>query len=134
MFFAGTILAFGFSSCSVLNRYQTPEVKTENLYRRDTAVKQSRNASDTTTVADIPWRAYFTDNNLIALIEEGLQHNADLQVAVLNIRQAEAQLNMARAAYFPDVSLVGQVTNLSTSNASRAFSHNANDVSPGIAV
>ena len=130
--FAGIILMTGLSSCAVSNRYQTPEVNTENLYR-DAAVERSQNASDTATVADIPWRAYFTDSNLIALIEEGLQHNADLQVAALNIRQAEAQLNIARAAYFPDVSLAGQVTNLSTSDANRAFSHNANDVSLGIA-
>jgi NodT family efflux transporter outer membrane factor (OMF) lipoprotein len=123
LFIAGIILAFGFSSCAILNRYQSPEIKTENLYRDNVS-------SD--TIADIPWKAYFTDSNLISLIEEGLQHNADLQVAVLNIRQAEAQLNMARAAYFPNISLAGQVTNLTTSDANRAFSHNSNEVSLGI--
>ncbi|MEA4915981.1 TolC family protein [Proteiniphilum sp.] len=125
--FTGIIFLFlGLSSCQVLNRYQTPEIDTSGLYRES-------HSDDTTTIADIPWREYFTDEYLIGLIEEGLQNNADLQVAVTGIRQAEAILNMARAAYFPTVSLTGQVTNTTRSDANKTLGYNSNNVTLGIA-
>ena len=120
------IIVFGFSSCAVTNRYQTPDVETSNLYR-------DYYSDDTTTIPHIPWKDFFIDNDLITLIEEGLDKNADLQMAVVNIRQAETNLSMARAAYFPAVALAGQVTNISTSDANKAFAYNANNFSLGIA-
>lgn len=125
--FAGIVSIFlGLSSCQVLNRYQIPETDTSDLYR-------DHHSGDTTTIADIPWREYFTDRYLIGLIEEGLENNADLQVAVTGIRQAEAVLNMTRASYFPTVSLTGQVSNMTTSDASKTLGYNSNNVSLGIA-
>ncbi|SFS69788.1 efflux transporter, outer membrane factor (OMF) lipoprotein, NodT family [Porphyromonadaceae bacterium NLAE-zl-C104] len=125
--FIGIVFVFlGLSSCQVLNRYQTPEIDTSDLYR-------DSHAGDTTTIADIPWREFFTDTYLIGLIEEGLEHNADLQVAVTGIRQAEAILNMARASYFPTVSLTGQVSNITTSDANKTLAYSSNNVTLGIA-
>ncbi|MDY9919052.1 MAG: TolC family protein [Proteiniphilum sp.] len=125
--FIGIVFVFlGLSSCQVLNRYQTPKIDTSDLYR-------DSHAGDTTTIADIPWREFFTDTYLIGLIEEGLENNADLQVAVTGIRQAEAILNMARASYFPTVSLTGQVSNMTTSDANKTLGYNSNNVSLGIA-
>lgn len=123
---AGVILLFGLSSCQVLNRYQTPEIEMSNLYR-------DSHSNDTTTIADIPWKEYFTDTFLIALIEEGIEKNADLQVAVSSIRQAEANLMMARASYFPTVSLAGQITNTTTSDANRTLGYNSSSPTLGIA-
>lgn len=129
--FAGIVFVFlGLSSCQVLNRYQTPEMDTSNLYRND---HRENYSGDTATIADIPWREYFTDAYLIGLIEESLEHNADLQVAVTTIRQAEANLNMARASYFPTVALTGQVTNTTTSDADKTLGYNSQNVSLGIA-
>lgn len=98
-------------SCQLVNKYQSPEIDTENLFR-DT------NTTDTTSIANIPWREYFTDPILQGLIEEGLANNFDLQIAETRIKQAEASLGMARAAYFPNVALVGNVdqTRLSAAN------------------
>jgi multidrug efflux system outer membrane protein len=129
--FAGIVFVFlGLSSCQVLNRYQTPEMDTSNLYRND---HRENYSGDTATIADIPWREYFTDAYLIGLIEESLEHNADLQVAVTTIRQAEANLNMARVSYFPTVALTGQVTNTTTSDADKTLGYNSQNVSLGIA-
>lgn len=129
--FTGIVFLFlGLSSCQVMNRYQTPEIDTSNLYRNNHSDSYS---GDTTTIADIPWREYFTDTYLVGLIEEALEHNADLQVAVTTIRQAEASLNMARASYFPTVALTGQVTNTTTSNADKTLGYNSQNVSLGIA-
>lgn len=98
----GLIVSIGLTSCQVSNQYKSPEVNTDSLFR-------DKLSADTTTIADIPWGEYFKDAVLQGLIEEGLQNNFDLRIAVTRIQQAEANLGMAKAAYFPNVSLVGQV-------------------------
>jgi NodT family efflux transporter outer membrane factor (OMF) lipoprotein len=99
----GLVASIGLSSCQVVNKYKSPEVDTTGLFRDETP-------TDTTTIANIPWREYFTDPILQGLIEEGLANNFDLQMSFARIKQAEASLSMARAAYFPSVALVGGVT------------------------
>jgi NodT family efflux transporter outer membrane factor (OMF) lipoprotein len=105
----GIVFAAGVSSCQVINKYQSPETDTADLYRTGFG------HDDTTTVAAIPWPEYFTDTNLQDLIEEGLRANFDLRTAYLRIQSAEAGLQIARAAYFPVASLNGQVTHARTS-------------------
>lgn len=107
----GLIALIGLPSCQVMNKYKAPEVNTENMFR-------DSNNTDTTTIADIPWKEYFTDPYLVALIDEGIGKNYDLQIAYTRIQQAEANLSIAKAAYFPDVSLVGQVNHSRSSNGS----------------
>jgi len=98
----GLIVSIGFSSCNITKKYQSPDYNSEDLFRGENPV-------DTTTIANIPWNEYFNDPILQALIEEGIERNFDLQIAYTRIQQAEASLGMARAAYFPNVALVGQV-------------------------
>ncbi|NDV69507.1 efflux transporter outer membrane subunit [Dysgonomonas sp. 25] len=98
----GLIASMILPSCQLVNGYKTPEVDTEGLFRDE-------NPTDTTTIASIPWRQYFSDPILQGLIEEGLTNNFDLLMAESRIKQAEASLTMARASYFPSVALVGQV-------------------------
>lgn len=107
----GLIALIGLPSCGVMNKYKMPELDTNNLYGEMTS-------SDTTTIANVPWKEYFTDPYLVALIDEGIDKNFDLQIAYTRIQQAEASLGMAKAAYFPDVSLVGQVNHSRSSNGS----------------
>lgn len=108
----GVILSMGLTSCGVLNssKYKSPEIDTQNMFRGE-------NPMDTTTIANIPWREYFADPALQALIDEGLNNNYDLRIAVTRIQQAEASLYVAKSAYFPTVALGGQVdhTRLSVS-------------------
>lgn len=105
----GLTASMGLTSCQVTNHYKSPEVNTDSLFRDKSSI-------DTATIADIPWREYFKDPILQGLIDEGLQNNFDLQIAVTRIQQAEANLGMAKAAYFPDVSLVGQAEHSRSSN------------------
>ncbi len=100
--FAGILLFMGLSSCQVVNKYKAPEIEDAYLFRAE-------NPNDTTSIGSIPWREYFTDPYLQALIEEGLEQNFDLKVAYTRIRQAEVSLGIARAAYFPTAALAGQV-------------------------
>lgn len=84
------------SSCQSNRNLPKPEVNTQALYRDANAA-----ATDTTTIADIPWKGYFTDVKLQALIQEGIDNNYDMLIAKTRIDQAEASLQMARAALFP---------------------------------
>lgn len=71
----GVILSMGFTSCGVLNsnKYKSPEVDASGMFRDE-------NPTDTTTIANIPWREYFSDPVLQALIDEGLTNNYDLHL------------------------------------------------------
>jgi multidrug efflux system outer membrane protein len=55
------------------------------------------------TAADIEWQTFFKDARLKRLIELALQNNRDLRVAVLNIEQTRAKLQVARADELPTV-------------------------------
>lgn len=121
----GVILSMGFTSCGVLNsnKYKSPEVDASGMFRDE-------NPTDTTTIANIPWREYFSDPILQALIDEGLTNNYDLRLAYNRIQQAEAGLYIAKSAYFPTVALGAQVTHTqkSISNGKeRVLGYNGGD-------
>ncbi len=99
----GVILSIGFTSCGIVSNYKAPEIDSQNMFRGE-------NPTDTTTIANIPWREYFTDPALQALIDEGLANNFDMRIAYTRIQQAEAGLVVAKSAYFPTIALAGQVT------------------------
>lgn len=87
------------SACSIYGRYSRPEeIKTDNLFGENVAI------GDTLSIAQIPWREFFTDKKLQALIEEGLRNNYDLKVATLRIDEAQASLRTARLSYIPSLS------------------------------
>lgn len=93
------ITALTLVSCGVYKPYSRPETETDGLYRDTVA------AADTTTLAALSWRELFTDPNLQVLIEQGLQHNTDLGIARLQVKEAEAVLMNARLSYLPSLSL-----------------------------
>lgn len=93
------IAALTLVSCGVYKPYSRPKTETDGLYRDTVA------AADTSTLAALSWRELFTDPNLQALIEQGLQHNTDLGIARLQVKEAEAVLMNARLSYLPSLSL-----------------------------
>ena len=87
--------------CANYRQYSRPDgIETGNLFGDDVA-----SDSDTVSVASIPWREFFTDTRLQALIDTALAYNSDLRIASLRVAQAEATLSAARLAYLPAVSL-----------------------------
>ena len=94
------------SSCGLYNKYERPEnVETSGLIRdvlsdRDTLVVQ-----DTASFGNLPWREVFTDPQLQALIEQGLQKNTNLLNAALNVQSYEAILRAAKLAFLPAVQI-----------------------------
>lgn len=101
-------------SCATYRNYSRPdEVRIENLFGEDSIF------SDTATAVPVPWREFFRDRRLQALIDTGLSNNSDLKIASLRVLQAEATLSAARLAWLPALSLSPQ-GNLSTYGGGQA--------------
>ncbi len=58
-------------------------------------------ATDTNNVAGINWKQYFTDPQLLQLIDSALAGNIDRQIALQRIEIARAGCRMAKAALLP---------------------------------
>jgi NodT family efflux transporter outer membrane factor (OMF) lipoprotein len=90
------------ASCKVTENYQRSTGLADNKLYRDI------NTADTTTIADIPWRQMFSDTLLQGLIQEGIDKNPDLKIAVARIKQAQANLRQSNASFYP--TLVGHAS------------------------
>lgn len=90
-------------ACKLRQPYTRPDAKTDSAYRGGTT-------NDTTTIASLSWKKMFKDAKLQDLIQEGITNNYDLKVAIARIKQADANLRQAKAAFFPTLSVAPQYT------------------------
>ncbi len=112
LYLFATVLALSISSCrSYKELAEVPAPDSKGIVR-DTL----GNGQDTTSVADMSWKEYFSDAKLQQLIEEGLNNNLNLKIAMSRIRQAEANMMMAGAANQPTVSAGWQLNHTRTSS------------------
>ncbi len=82
-------------------------------------------ADDSTSIAQLEWKQFFTDPVLQEIIDSVLTRNYDMQVALNTITMNEAYLKQARAAWLPTVQ-----ADLSA-NTSRPSENSLNGVSLG---
>ena len=87
---------FVVQSCFVAKDYEKPEVKTDNLYRTE-------QIADSTSLAKMSWDKIFTDQLLQNHINEAVQNNLDMKIALQNMAAAEATMKQGKAGYFPTV-------------------------------
>lgn len=89
-----------FSACSL------PKNTTEKL---STAVpaKYNATANDTATIATINWRKYFSDEQLLKLIDTALALNPDMQIALQHIEVARSGVRFAAGNLFPTIAAKG---------------------------
>ncbi len=85
-----------FQSCFVAKNYESPEVKTDNLYRIEQTL-------DSTSLASVSWDKLFTDPILQDYIREGLINNYDMKIAFQNLIAAEANMKQGKLGYLPSV-------------------------------
>ena len=103
MIFAAVTLLV--SSCGVYNKYERPDVNTTGLIRDAVSDVDTLAVQDTASFGNLPWRSVFTDPQLQQLIEQGLEHNANLQNAALTVQMYETMLKAAKLAFLPAVQI-----------------------------
>ncbi len=89
------------SSCGLYKKYERQEMSfVDSLYRR-----MNVGPSDTVSTASVSWDKMFTDPILQEWIRLGLEHNTDMNVAQLKVKESQAYLLAARGALLPGVSI-----------------------------
>lgn len=104
------------SSCKVSKDVPLPALGLPATYRT------APNA-DTSSVAGLPWRSFFTEPALQQLLDSATVRNNDLQLAIQNITSAQVALRQARLGNVPAVTLqAGVTTNRPSANSLNGIS------------
>ena len=98
------------SSCGLYNKYERPDVNADGLVRDPFSMTDTLAVTDTTSFGNLPWRSIFTDPQLQALIQQGLDNNPDLLNAALNVHMVNEALKIAKLAFLPSVAISPQGT------------------------
>jgi NodT family efflux transporter outer membrane factor (OMF) lipoprotein len=102
------------SSCHIYRNYQRPDnLPTDSLFRD----ADNQPVTDSLSLGDLPWQEIFQDTLLQQYIRYGLEHNTDMQTALLRVDQAKAQLTAAKLSFLPSLTLSPQGTLISTAGS-----------------
>ncbi|MBC7849699.1 MAG: efflux transporter outer membrane subunit [Chitinophagaceae bacterium] len=82
--------------CRTGKNYQRPEVLLPTQFNTPTF-------SDTSTIADIAWKQFFKDEQLLTLIDSGIQYNHNLLIAIKRIDIAQQQVRQSKMLYLPEI-------------------------------
>ncbi|HLX90074.1 MAG TPA: TolC family protein, partial [Puia sp.] len=94
----GFLMIIFVNSCKVTRQYQLPPGATaDNLYR-DSSHNDSAN-----NIATISWRQMFTDTSLQSLIQDGINNNFDLKIAMARLKSAAANFKQSKLQFYPGV-------------------------------
>lgn len=98
-------LALVFIFFNLLLGCKTPSnaVKTENK----TVPGSYADSQDTTNSAKVNWRNYFSDENLIALIDTALKNNQELNITLQEIQIGKNEVRARKGEYLPFLGLKG---------------------------
>jgi multidrug efflux system outer membrane protein len=96
-------------SCKVSKDIETPKDAFPENFRSASVSK------DTTSIADVEWKNFYTEKDIIQLIDSAVARNNDLQIAIKNIEIAQYRFTQSKWGNVPQVNL--NVT-ASTSNPS----------------
>ena len=112
------------SGCGLYNKYERPDVDTSGIVRDPVSLTDTLAVADTTSFGNMPWRSVFTDPQLQALIQQGLDNNPDLLNAALNVKMVNEALKIAKLAFLPSVVLSpqGTLTSFDGASATKSYS------------
>ena len=121
------LLSFTYTACKLPGLTGKSENK---------AVPASYNESkDTVNIAQLKWKNYFTDPDLVALIDSALKNNQELNITLQEIEIARNEVRARKGEYLPFVGLRGGAA---TEKVGRYTSQGAGDAStemePGRAI
>lgn len=89
------------SACSVSKDVATPQPETPAAFRN----ADVQTTGDSSSIANIQWKQFFTDATLQKLIDSAITNNYDMQLALKNIEASQLLLRQVKWNYAPDVNL-----------------------------
>ncbi len=117
------VAALSLAGCNTIkslhNEYQSQATIPADVFGENVGV-----TGDSTSIAQLSWREFFTDPLLQKLIETALERNTDLNSARIAIQQSEASLAAAKQAFFPSVYLSPSASISSFGGSSPAKTYN----------
>ncbi len=90
------------------------------------------NAHDSTNIAQTKWKTYFSDPNLIALIDTALLHNQELNIVLQEIEISKNEVKARKGEYLPFINFQGGAATEKEGRYTRhgAVDHNL-EIKPG---
>ncbi len=89
-------IAIGAVSCVSKLAYKEPDLPLPEKF-------QYTATADTASIANLEWKQFFNDPILQELIEKGIKHNYDLQIALKQVASSQEKLKQAKYMQYPDV-------------------------------
>ena len=93
------ILMVVLSACNVSKDIPAPKPALPNTFRNGAVT------NDTTSIADLQWKSFFTEAALQKLIDSAIVKNYDMQIAVKNIEAAQILFKQVKWNYVPTADL-----------------------------
>lgn len=109
-------------SCKVGKDYERKEFEGPLTYTQDFPKDSA--------ISNIPWWELFNDSILVGLIDTALVNNKDIQIAISRIEEAQLQIDVAKADYYPAIGYGAYGSSLANSEVSSL----SNQVGGGINV
>ena len=105
------------SGClSMAPNNERPQTSIEQSFGQDTGQKLKAQDAAFTLEA---WQDFFPDSNARVMIEEALQSNTDLRIAIARMAEVEGRYQIQREDLFPSIS--GEVSQTRTKNSANVF-------------
>ncbi|MEP4780279.1 MAG: TolC family protein [Algibacter sp.] len=103
----------------------TKMVRTENK----TVPEQFENkTTDSTTIATVKWKDFFSDPNLVTLIDSALVNNQELNILLQRVNMSQNEIQAKTGEYLPSVNIVAgaEVEKVGEFTRNGAVEHNLN--------
>jgi len=110
-FYIALFMMVALAACAVGKNYQRPELPTPQAFRGVAT-------ADTSSIADIEWKQFFTDTTLQGLIGRGIAYNYDMQLAIKRIDEAQQKVKQAKLLQTPVLNLQASAQTTNPSNNS----------------
>ncbi|MBS1937924.1 MAG: efflux transporter outer membrane subunit [Bacteroidetes bacterium] len=100
----GLLLLAALPGCFTAKTYERPQLETQHLFRTDPLADSLRLRTDSSSLATTSWKELFTDPLLAGYIQQALNNNTDIRIALQRIDAAAAYVKQGKAAFAPTVS------------------------------
>lgn len=109
--FVAVAVSFLLTGCGLYKKYERKSEVPADVLGADGDDKPLGSVLSSDTVpTPMSWRVFFTDPQLLQLIEQALENNTDLHTARITVEKNEISLRTAKMAYLPSISFSPQGT------------------------